>query len=214
MGHGRKAYRRRRRRSAGGGQLARPLGARRRRRPRGETGVPSPWPKGVNKHPQPAVSRPVIPTLVRNLVRRHRYGTVLLWRKCSEAPAREGHLVREKDNLNGPETLSAPRRDDWGGTPSKTGEHNRPRERATISVLDVEASEERHFPAPTIACIYTGPLADLLETLAAQASQARRSRGSAASSELAEGVPGPGLAHAAGPSRGAAAGSAALQPDR
>ena len=111
-------------------------------------------------------------------MRRHRYGTVLLWRKCSEAPAREGHLVREKDNLNGPEKLSAPRRDDWGGTPSKTGEHNRPRERATISVLDVEASEERHFPAPTIACIYTGPLADLLETLAAQACQARRSRGS------------------------------------
>ena len=152
IGHGRKAYRRRRRRSAGGGQLARPLGARRRRRPRGETGVPSPWPKGVNKHPQPAVSRPVIPTLVRNLVRRHRYGTVLLWRKCSEAPAREGHLVREKDNLNGPEELSAQRRDDWGGTPSETGEHNNyARERATTSVLDFEASEERYFPASSIA---------------------------------------------------------------
>ena len=50
-------------------------------------------------------------------------------------------------------------------------------------MLDVEASEERHFPAPTIACIYTGPLADLLETLAAQASEARRSRGSNAEND-------------------------------
>lgn len=92
---------------------------------------------------------------------------------------------REKDIWSAKKTTSMDRKHSrprgatiGGGTPSKTGEHNRPRERATISVLDVEASEERHFPAPTIACIYTGPLADLLETLAAQASQARRSRGS------------------------------------